>query len=153
MTKMNLPDNNHVVRYVKPTHLQKKDERVTGAAFCLRSDETGLSVNWLECFRNRTKNEQLAEVRRLARIKMRVGGRLAELNIGVTKQYIRTIFEGLRFVHKPLAAEDDYEPDPSHSEITGLPQGNSPEAELIGDMIAQSINTVHPAVFKQQESP
>lgn len=154
MTGMDLPDDNHVVRYAKPTSV-RTDGKVDGSAFCLRKhrpDETGISVYWLECFRNSTKNEQLAEVRRLARLKMREGGRLAELNIGATKQYIRAIFEGLRFVHKPLAAEDDYESDPSHSEITGLPRGNSAEAELIGDMIAQSINAVHPAVLRQQEA-
>ncbi len=152
MTGADLPDDHHIVRYAKPTSI-RTDGKVTGAAFCLRSGETGLSVNWLECFPNCTKEEQLAEVRRLARLKMRERGRLAELNIGATKQYVRTVFEGLRFIHKPLDAEDEFEADPSHSEITGLPQGNSPEAELIGDMIAQSINAVHPAVLKQQESP
>ncbi len=148
MTGDNLPGDNHVVRYAKPTSV-RTDGKVDGSAFCLRAnrpDDTGLSVNWLECFRNRKKEEQLAEVRRLARLKMREGGRLAELNIGATKQYVRTVFEGLRFIHNPLAAEGNYEVDPSHSEITGLPQGNSPEAELIGDMIAQSINAVYPAV-------
>ena len=148
MTGDNLPGDNHVVRYAKPTSV-RTDGKVDGSAFCLRAnrpDDTGLSVNWLECFRNRKKEEQLAEVRRLARLKMREGGSLAELNIGATKQYVRTVFEGLRFIHNPLAAEGNYEAGPSHSEITGLPQGNSPESELIGDMIAQSINAVYPAV-------
>jgi len=155
MTGADLPDDHHTVRYAKPT-IVRTDGKVDGSAFRLRPnrpDATGLSVNWLECFPNCTKEEQLAEVRRLARLKMRERGRLAELNIGATKQYVRTVFGGLRFIHKPLDAEDEFEADPSHSEITGLPQGNSPEAELIGDMIAQSINAVHPAVLKQQESP
>ena len=154
MSGNDLPGDNHVVRYAKPTSV-RTDGKVDGSAFCLRAirpDDTGLSVNWLECFRNRTKDEQLAEVRRLARLKMREGGRLAELNIGATKQYVRTVFDGLRFIHKPLGAEGNYEADPSHSGIIGLPQGNSPAAELIGDMIAQSINAVHPAVLRQQET-
>ena len=153
MTGDNLPGDYHVIRYAKPTSV-RTNGKVDGCAFCLREnrpDDTGLSVNWLECFSNRTKEKQLAEVRRLARLKMREGGSLAELNIGATKQYVRTVFDGLRFIHRPLAAEDEFEADLSHSEITGLPQGNSPEAELIGDMIAQSINAVYPAVLRQQE--
>ncbi len=153
MTGNDLPDDNHVVRYVKPTSV-RTDGKVDGSAFCLRAhrpDDTGLSVHWLECFRNSTKNEQLAEVRRLARLKMRERGRLAELNVGVTKQYVRSELEGLRFIHTPLVAEGDYEADPSHGEIVGLPPGNSPHAELIGDMIAQSTSAIYPAVLKQHE--
>ncbi len=41
-----LPDDDHVVRYVKPSFLL--NEKVTGDAFELRINETGLSVNWLE---------------------------------------------------------------------------------------------------------
>ena len=49
----------------------------------------------------------------------------------------------LRFVRKPLDAENGYEADPSHSEITGLPQGDSPEAALI----AECIQAIHPAII------
>ena len=151
MTGMDLPDNNHVVRYVSPRHV-RKDGKVTRSAFSLRPhrpDDTGLSVNWLEYFCDCTKDEQLAEVRRLSRLKMRIGGRLAELNVGKTKQYLQSELHELRFIHKPLIAKDGYEADPSHSEITGLPKGNSPEAELVGDMIAQSVTDVRPAVLRQ----
>ena len=147
MTGNDLPDDSHVVRYVKPT-LIREDGKVDGNAFCLsarRPDDTGLSVNWLECFRDSTKDEQLAEVRRLSRLQMKERGRLAELNVGATRQHVRSELEGLRFIHAPLAAEGDYEADPSHSEIAGLPPGDSPHAELIGDMIAQSISAMYPA--------
>jgi hypothetical protein len=80
---------------------------------------------------------------------MREGGRLAELNIGTTKRHVRREYEEIRFIHKPLVAENDYEADPSHSEIIGLPRGNSPEAELVGDMIARSVTDVHLAVLRQ----
>ena len=149
MISMNLPDDNHVVRYARPTHLRKNDGKVTGAAFCLRADEIGLSVNWLECFCDHTKDEQLVEVRRLYRLEMSRNGRLAELNVGKTKRYLQSELYELCFIKKPSVAEDDYEADPSHSEITGLPTGNSPEAELIGDMIAQTVTDVHPAVLRQ----
>lgn len=145
MTGNDLPDDNHVVRYAKPTSI-RTDGKVDGSAFCLRvhrPDDTGLSVHWLECFGDRNKAQQLDEVRRLSRLTMRENGRLAELNIGVTKQCVRSELEALRFIHTPLIAEGAYEADPSHSEIVGLPPGGSPQAELIGDMIAQSIKAIH----------
>ena len=67
MTGQELPDDDHVVRYVKPTSI-RTDGKVAGSAFCLRAqrpDDTGLSVNWLECFRGRTKDQQVAEVMKL----------------------------------------------------------------------------------------
>ena len=72
-------------------------------------------------------------------------GRLAELNVGATKQYIRSELEGLAFINMPLDAEGEYEADPSHSEIAGLPPGDSDQAALIGDMIAECIMDTHPA--------
>lgn len=151
MTGDDLPNEHHVVRYVKYRSLLSNGEPA-GSAFCLREDrpdETGVSVNWLECFNNLTKEQQLDKVRRLSRITMRKSGRLAELNVGATKQSIRSELESLRFIHKPLDAIDEYLADPSHSEITGLPPGNSPEeAEKIGDMIAKCIKTMHPAVIE-----
>ena len=148
MSGNDLPDDDHVVRYVKPTSV-RTDGKVSGSAFCLRAhrpDDVRLSVHWLECFRYRTKNEQIAAVRRLSRLVMRKRGRLAELNIGKTKQYVLGELEGLRFIHMPLLAAGNYEPDPAHSEIDGLPPGDSPHAELIGDLIAQSVSAIYPAV-------
>jgi hypothetical protein len=81
---------------------------------------------------------------------MRPNGRLAKLNIGVTKRHVQARFENLRFIHVPLAAEGEYQPDPSDSEIRGLPPGNSPEAALIDDMIAESIQIIHPAITRHE---
>ena len=150
MTGNNLPADDHVVRYVKPTSV-RSDGKPAGSAFCPRPDDTGLSVNWIECFRDCSKEQQIAEVRRLFRLKMRVRGRLAELNVGQTRRHLRDELDSLRFVHRPLVAEGPYEADPSHSEITGLPGADSPEAELIGDMIAESISAVYPAVQSQPD--
>lgn len=146
MIGMDLPDDNHVVRYVKPTHLRKKDGKATGAAFCLRADETGLSVNWLEYFHEYSKNEQLAEVRRLSWLNMNKNGRLAELHIATTKLCVRTELEEIGFIHSPRPEDDTHKADPSHCEITGLPLDNSPESEMIGDMIAKSVQTTYPTV-------
>jgi hypothetical protein len=145
MTGNELPDDDHVVRYVKPSGI-RTDGKVNGTEFCLRPNDKGLSVNWLEYFEVSTKDEQLAEVRRLLRLRVSKSGRLAELNIGETKRHIRSELEGLNFIHRPLVAEADYEADPSHSEITGLPPCNSPDAELIGDIIVECIKVTHPTV-------
>lgn len=140
-----LPDGDHVVRYVRPIKV-REDGSVDGSEFCLRRSDAGLSVNWLECFQGRCKSLQLDQVRRLSRITMRPNGRLAELNVGVTKDHVRERLNAIRFVHMPLAAEGGYKADPSHSEILGLPQAASPEAAIVGDMIAECIENVHPAL-------
>ncbi|WP_419943227.1 hypothetical protein [Candidatus Palauibacter sp.] len=140
-----LPDDDHVVRYAKPT-LVREDGSVGGEAFQLRSGEESLSVNWLECFPGVSKPQQVAEVRRRSRLRLRPTGRFAELQAGRTKQHVHEEIESLRFVHDPLSEEGEFEPDPSHSEITGLPPADSPEAELVGDMIAECVTAVHPSV-------
>ena len=54
MTGCDLSADSHVVRYVKPT-LVYEDGGVDGSAFRLRPNDTGLSINWLECFRELAK--------------------------------------------------------------------------------------------------
>lgn len=142
-----LPAANHIVRYVKPSMIQE-DGTANGAEFRLRPnrpDETGVSVNWLEAF-EANKAHQLAEVRRLYRLKVRKNGRFAELNIAAVSEKVAEELTTLRIVHDPLEAEGDFEADPSHAEITGLPPGESPEADMIGDLIAECTLFMHPAI-------
>ena len=79
----------------------------------------------------------------LARYRRESPGRLVELNVGITKEQVGPILDELRFIPTPLAADENYEADPSHSEIVGLPPKDSPEAELIGDMIAECVIEIH----------
>ena len=139
-----LSEDSHVVRYVKPTEILD-DGSVDGSAFRLKPNETGLSVNWLDFFIGMTKSQQLDEVRRLIRLTMSRNGRLAELNVDHTRLFVRQ-YASLNFVNKPLEAEDNYEADPSHSEIEGLPEVDSSMAALVGDMIAECITTNYSAV-------
>ena len=77
-----LPADDHVVRYVKPSMILE-DGVVDGSDFrvrAVRPDETGLSVNWLEAFPGK-KEHRLNEVRRLFRLRVRPNGRFAELNV------------------------------------------------------------------------
>lgn len=145
MTGLELRDEHHVVRYVKPT-LVRDDGSVDGSAFCLRSGENGLSVNWLEHFANLARLEQLEQVRHLSRIEMKRRGRLAVLKVGMTKRKTREAAR-LRFEHRPLSQERDYPADPSHCEILGLPpvpDGESSQAALVGDLIADCVSETYP---------
>ena len=136
-----LPDESHVVRYAAPRHIHD-DGSVDGYIFRLRPQESGLSVHWLEYFSHLTKPQQLEEIRRLSRLNLRRNGRLAELSVGLTRQEL----PDLAFLSQPLAATAQYPADPSHSEIAGLPPGDSPQAALIGDLMAGLVQNLHPAL-------
>ena len=136
MTDFEIPDDTFVVRYAKPSLIN--DDRISGAVFVLRSEDEGLSVNWLDFFENCNKEKQLDKVKESSQMSMNKNGRLAELNVGITKKHLVGELESINFKHKPC---DD---DPSHSEVFGLPSGDTPEAELIGDMIAQTVTAVYP---------
>lgn len=142
-----LPGSDHLVRYVGKQKILE-DGTADGSAFLLRTnrpDETGLSFHWLEVL-GANKMDQLAEVRRLTRIRFRTNGRLAELNVGDVRTEISNELSGVRIVHKPLDAEGEFDADPSHSEMTNLPPGDSDQAMLIGDLIADCVVSMHPAI-------
>lgn len=145
MTTNDLPDADHVVRYARFIDILD-DGTLNCSAFQLRKTESGLSVNWLECFDDKTKPQQLDEVRRLTRLTMKRSGGLAELNVGITRRNVDRLLDELRFIHMPLNADEKFEADPSHSEIVGLPPKDSPEADMIGDLIANCVIEVHAAV-------
>ena len=147
MTGNDLPLDNHIVRYVKPTAILE-DGHVDGSEFRLRPhqpDETGLSVNWLEAFKS-DRDQQLASIRRLCRLKLKRNGRFAELHVGTLRRHVSKVRDSVRIVHDPLDALKDFEEDPSHAAIVGLPPGDSDEAILIGDMIAECVLGMHPAI-------
>jgi hypothetical protein len=136
-----LPDNDHVVRYVRPGLID--GEEVTGDAFHRKEGEPAPSINWLDHFRNQPKEQQLREVRRLFRLQVRPKGRFAELNVGQTRRHLADELEALNFIEDPLAADpvNGHDEDLSHALIEGLPDpSESPEfAEMIGDMIAECV--------------
>ena len=147
MKRDDLPAGDHIVRYVKPSMIQE-DGTADGSDFRLRTsrpDEKGLSVNWLEAF-GPTKVCQLSEVRRFFRLRLRTGGRFAEMNVGTVQREVAEELDTVRVVHDPLEAEDDFDADPSHAEIIGLPPGDSDHAVLVGDLIAECVIDMHPAI-------
>jgi len=143
MTGKNLPDDDHIVRYVKSTLIEYGI--VDGGAFVLRPDEFGLSVNWLEVFGGTDHHRQVDEVRRLSRLRLARQGRFAMLNVGETKQNVSDGAQETGFqinpsiCEAPLTATDGFEADPSHSEFTGLPTADSDRAMLVGDLIADCV--------------
>ncbi len=141
-----LPSGDHIVRYVKPSMIQE-DGTADGQDFRLRParpGETGLSVNWLEAF-GPGRSHQLSEVRRLFRLNLRPNGRFAELNVGKVILKVRVELDTLRIVHDPLEADANHKADVSHAEVRGLPPGNTDQAALVGDLIAECITQMHPA--------
>ena len=125
MKRENLPTGSHIVRYVKPSMIQE-DGTADGSDFRLRSarpEEAGLSVNWLEVF-GPDKVRQIDEVRRLCRLHLRPNGRFAEMNVGTIIHQVATELDSLRIIHDPLEATDGFDADPSHAEITGLPESS-----------------------------
>ena len=144
MKEDNIPEDDHIVRYVKPSMILE-DGTASGNGFCLRENESGLSVNWLEAFGS-DRNYQLSEVRRLCRLKSRPSGRLAELNVGSVLNAASKVLDSLQIVHDRLEANDNFDADPSHAKVIGLPSRGSHEAELIGDIIAECIINMHPAI-------
>ena len=143
MTGDELSDDGPVVRYVKPSLVE--DETVDGSAFVLRKGEATLSVNWLEAFGGDDQDHQLAEIRRLFRLQLARTGRFAKLNIGETKRHISEGAEEIGVPAEigisaaPLEPTDEFEADPSHAAVTGLPPGDVDEALLFGDLIAECV--------------
>lgn len=138
-------------KYAKPCMIQD-DGTADDSEFRLRPtrpDETGLPVNWPEAV-GPGKRNQLDEVRRLFRLGRRRNGRFAEMNVGTILRDVSQDSETLRIVHDPLEATGEFETDPSHAEITGLPPADSDQAILVGDLIAERVIEMHPAVVGQE---
>ena len=140
----NLPPESHIVRYAKPTSI-RQDRTVDGSAFLRRIDrldEIGLSAHRLENLGFNTE-QQLAAVRRLNRLKRSNNGRFAEMIVGNILRQVSQELDTVRIIEDPLDANDDFEADPSHSQIIGLPPGDTDEALMIGDLIAECVIDTH----------
>ena len=148
MKRDDLPAEEQIVRYVKPSMIQD-DGTPDGSDFRLRTsrpDETGLSVNWLEAFEP-GKVHQLGEVRRLCRLRLRPRGRFAEMNVGTVLREVAAELTALRIIHDPLEEIGGFDTDPSHAQIIGLPPGDSDHGLLVGDLIADCVTEMHPAII------
>ena len=57
----------------------------------------------------------------------------------MTKRHVSEVLEELGIIEAPRPPIDEFEADPSHAEIIGLPPGESDEAMLAGDLIADCV--------------
>jgi hypothetical protein len=81
-----IPDPDHVLRYVKARFIQGED--IDGSGFRLRENETELSFNWMEYYRNRTADEQLQLIRKTFPLKSNKKDKFVKLNVGSAKRHV-----------------------------------------------------------------
>ena len=116
----NLPDEDHVMRYVPWARLRKdEDDNVVGflpQAFELRKGEESLSVSWLEYF-NGDRNQRIRESVNMFRKTREIGARSAYAigNVLRIKEVCSAKGARVRVVCDPLKE------NPAHSEIRRLP--------------------------------
>ena len=142
MTCGPVPDGDQVVHYVKPSKILD-DGTIDGSEFILGPDHQGLSVNWLDYFASLTVPKRLEAVALIIQLDTKPTGRFAEWNVGSLREYLLNDGHKLWVDHDPSPATDKFGPDPSHCQIYGLPTQDPLEAQLVGDMIAESIQELH----------
>ncbi len=135
-----LPNEDHISRYCKGTSLNE-DGTVSGGSFKLRDGETYLSVNWLEFLKRASRDEEIAEIRRILKTKINPGGtaKIAVLNVGEICAHVAEETVGIEVRHRP--DEPDNITDPSHSGIFDTFQ----DEDLIVELIAEKVQANYPA--------
>lgn len=130
MSQNNVPDADHIVRYVGWNNVARDaDENVTGIlaeAFRRKPDQEGLSVNWLERA-DVPAADKLKKTVELLTAGLNVGkkARVAIANVAVFKSVCSRRNAKIRIVHIP---EDGNEP---HSEIRQFPRDDDELLELL----------------------
>ena len=142
-----VPNPDHVLRCVGGNHIDNGE--IDGSGLLCRRNEPCPSVNWLEWFPGDLQN-RVAEVRRRRRLKYGATARLARLNVGRTKMYILENDPNslqINVIQDPLEEDSErgFMEDPSHSLMVGVPTVDTPEGELIGDLLAQCVIDSFPA--------
>jgi hypothetical protein len=147
-----VPDPDHILRYVGGKHVDQDENGtpvVTGGGFIARPrDDNKPSYNWLECLEKKTIEDQVQQVRNLARVTYGATAKLARLNVGKVRSHIAENTEDNRAVtviQDPLEAEREMLADPSHALMTNSPNEDDPEGERVGDLIAECVIEIFPA--------
>jgi hypothetical protein len=131
-----IPDNDHISRLCHNKHVA--DEHIQATAFQLRRDEDSLSVNWLECLKCSSRENEIAEMRKIyAETFSRVGTRakIAVPNVGEVREKVRLGSPDKRNID---VLHDPKPEDPSHSEIYNLKLDNELIAELILEVVCET---------------
>ena len=143
MTCGNLPTNDHVTHYVRPSKILD-DGSIDGSVFREGAlDDDGISVNWLEYFADKNKSERLRVVALSIQQETRPSGRFAEMNVGDIVGCLDARNCQGSVKHDPQEARNGHGPDPSHCLIQGLPTPDSEENKRAADAIADCVRAVH----------
>ena len=123
MTSPNrVSDEEDVFRYVPP-RLIREDGGIDGSAFLPRQTDTdGTSVHRANYYDDDV-SISLKEIKRRFRCKLAKTGVFAQANVGTLRGCVVGVAElGLLDVFEdPLVAEEEYEEDPAHALVQGLP--------------------------------
>ena len=147
-----IPDDDHILRHVKATAFD--DNKVLGAAFewTPKRRGDGASVNWVERAQGDSRYAKIDDIRQRRRLIWKKTHRLAVLHVAGVRSTLVTQLAALGLemhpdvVHDPLLAEGDYPEDPTHALITGIPHGDTPEAEAIRDCLVDAELETVPAL-------
>lgn len=141
-----IPEKDHIARYVGGSKII--GDRVSGAAFQLRPDESALSVNWLEYLQQPDHESAIKALRRVfvkKGWKLQAKAKFAALNVGKTRNYVHDESEDRRkldILHDPLPNDE------SHTGIHNL----RIDDDIIGDIIAELIEE-EGVTYPAQEPP
>jgi hypothetical protein len=123
MTRQAVPDDDHILRHVKPSAID--DGQIQGAAFEWRPKkiDDGISVNWIECAEGSNLQEKIDYIRQRRRLQWKKSHRLAKLNVGHTRRTVEVRSIDLGLALSPIVVQDpleeeldrDYAPDPTHA--------------------------------------
>ena len=152
MTCGNLPTQDHVTHYVRPSKILD-DGSIDGSVFRESAlDDDGISVNWLEYCADKDKSERLRAVALSIQQETKFTGRFAEMNVGDIVECLdaRNCPGSVR--HDPQEARNGHGPDPSHCLIQGLPTPASEENKRAADAIADCVRAVHRLPVLKQRS-
>ncbi len=140
MNGNSIPDDNHVVRYVKATAYDPETGRFNGIGFAFRPDDMGqLSSNWLE-FTVGDEAQRLAYIFERKRITWKKNGRLARLNVGSIRARFADDVPDLQVIEDALLADAKYPlEDLSHALIATFP-GDEFQLAVYSDMLAECVD-------------
>ena len=137
-----IPNHDHIARYCKP--ITAEDGQIQATAFMVRIGEEGLSVNWLEFLNCSSRENEIAELRKIYSRKFNKVGmsaKIAVLNVGEVLQKVLTESpdgRNLEVLHAPIENDPSHKNDPSHSEISNLRQDDELIAELILELVLET---------------
>lgn len=126
-----------MLRHVKSRYIENGD--ISGVAFTLRKDETELSFNWMEFYREHTLETQVELIRRTFPLKVKASDLFARLNVGQAKTCISQEYPEKKAIN---FIEDGCAEVPSHCLMTGIADIDA----MIGDLLVQCVLGRFPAV-------